>query len=277
MSKTLQKQLPLLSLAGLRDFAAGQTRRHEEVKRLLAGAQAEIAKIDAEAKQFFTGGTRRVGNTEVRINNRADAALQAQVADRKGKVRMALDEQLRALHKQIIAAKAIAKEYATRHWSKAQVLNRATTGSGVAEGLARRAHYATIFERVGKAQLFDFGQLAIDTGDAILGDAVYRAVMTRARDERPFQPAEFITILPNGEFDEASAILQSVMDEADQAGIAIATFEGRTGQVSLSRITMGLQGLDDSLRAGDDDMLDEAGGIKESALVRFNSELQKGR
>ena len=274
MSKTLQPQLPLLSLSGLRDFGAAQSQRLTKFLSLISGAKAEMAKIDADAQQFFTGGTRTIGTTTVRVNNRADAAIQAQVVERKSKVRTALNEQLSPLFKAMLAASTVAKEYADRHWSLPQVLNRATTGNGTLEGLTRRASYATIFEKIGKAQMFDFGQLAIDTGDAVLADSVYRAVMTRPREDRPFQPAEFIALVKNTDHTEATAILQQVLDDCDKAGTAMAEFEGRTGRVNLNMIASGLakQGR---IPAAEDDLLDEAGALKDEALISFAK--NKGR
>lgn len=276
MTKTLQKQLPLLSLSGLRDFAAKQTARHEQIKSAIAAAQAEIAKIDAEAKPFYTGGTRMAGTVQIRTVNRADAAIQAQVVERKSKVRVALNEKLMPVWKAMVAASTLAKEYAERHWTLPQVLNRATTGNGngATEGIQRRAAYSVIFEKIGKAQLFDFCQLAIDTGDAVLQDACYRAVMTRTREERPFQPAEFISLIVNSEHTDAQAILQGVLDAATEAGRLMASFEGRSGAVNHSLITAGLakQG-----KIADDDFVDEAGGIKDEALLRFSANLRNGR
>ncbi|MCC6394773.1 MAG: hypothetical protein IT167_29535 [Bryobacterales bacterium] len=273
MSKTLQSQLPLLSLSGLRDFGAAQSERLNKFLELISGANAEMAKIEADAKPFFSGATRTVGNTTVRVGHPADAPIQAQVIERKSKVRTALDAQLRPLFKAMLAASTVAKEYADRHWSLPQVLNRATTGNGALEGLTRRASYATIFEKIGKAQLFDFGQLAIDTGDAVLADSVYRAAMTRPREERPFQPAEFISLLRNSDHTEATTILQKVLDDCDKAGTAMAEFEGQTGRVNLNMITAGLQKQGRIPAAHD--LLDEAGGIREEALIQFAA--KKGR
>jgi hypothetical protein len=95
--------------------------------------------------------------------------------------------------------------------------------------------------------------------------------MTRGREDRPFQPAEFISIMPNGEYDEATAILQSVLDNADQAGLAIATFEGNSGKVSLNRIALGLHEQGEKIASGGDDPFDEAGGIKEDAMIRMGA------
>lgn len=270
MIKSLQQALPLLTIEGLRSFLAKQTSYLIEVRRLISGATAEMARIDAEAKPFLTGGTRLVGNTPVRVNSPADATIARQVVDRKARVRVGLDSQLTVVFKKMLAAKAVAQEYAGRHWTKPQVLNRATTGAGATEGLTRRAAYAEIFEKVGKAQLFDFGQLAIDTGDAVLADAVYRAVMIRSRDERPFQPAEFISLVQNTEYTDSVTILQGILDTADEAGQAIATFEGKTGQVSLNRIALGLRGQ--GAEIANDDLLDEAGGVREDAMVRMGKQ-----
>jgi hypothetical protein len=266
MTKTLRQSIPLLSLAGLRDFAARQVNYRDEVKRLIAGAEAAIAKIQADAVPFLTGGVKKINNLSLRISSPADSVIQAQVADRKYKVRQALDAQLIPLFKKMVAAKALAKEYAERHWSKPQVLSRATTGNGTTEGIQRRAAYAAIFASMGRAALFDAAQECIDTGDAVKADALYRAICSLPRDERPCQPAEFISLVPNAEYTEATAVLQSVLDATDQAGLAIATFEGKTGKVSISKIALGLAGQGDKLKP-EEDMLDAAGGIRDEWVL----------
>lgn len=268
MSYDLKTPIPLMSIANLRTFASDQTARAEEVQRLINGANSDLAKIDSDLKQFLSGGIKRINNLELRVNSPADAPLMAQAAERKAKVRTALDEQLRPLFRKMLAAKELASEMATRHWTKPAVLNRATSGAGATDSIVRRSAYKAIFEQAGKAELASWGQLALDTGDAVLADAIYRANSARPKDERGFSPAAFIELLPNSDYTEANTVLQSVMDSADRAGIAISEFEGRTGKVSLNRIAMGLAGQGKKA-APVDDLLDEAGGIRDEALINF--------
>jgi hypothetical protein len=149
------------------------------------------------------------------------------------------------------------------------VLNRAASGNGVTDSLARRAHYAVIFAQAGKAQLGDFGQLAVDTGDAVLADAVYRAVASMPTDARPFVPAAILELVQNAEWSEAQAVLESVVNATDRAKMVMDRFDGgRHGAVD--KINMGLDeqsksGTDDDFNI--DDVLDSAGGIKDSALL----------
>lgn len=55
------------------------------------------------------------------------------------------------------------------------------------------------------------------------------------------------------------------------AGLAIATFEGNSGKVSLNRIALGLHGQGEKITSGNDDVFDEAGGIKEDAMIRMGA------
>ena len=153
------------------------------------------------------------------------------------------------------------------------MLNRATTGNGVTEGIQRRAAYAEIFETAGRAQLYAFGQVAIDTADAVLADSVYRAVASLPSKERPFSPAQLLELVPNAEYTEAQALVNTVMDDHDAAKRAFDTFiGGRHGQVTTDQIRAALDQRDRESGVDDfnvDDILDEAGGIREDALVRL--------
>src|SRR5262249_26169143 len=127
-----------------------------------------------------------------------------------------------------------------RHWSLPAVLNRAGVGKGdgtgaITEGLARRAHYAVIFEKAGKAELATWGQLAIDTGDAILADSVYRANGARSKEDRGFEPTSLLSKLRNDDYKTAQAALEAVEDLAVNAKRLIDAFHERTNAVNLEQ------------------------------------------
>lgn len=155
------------------------------------------------------------------------------------------------------------------------MLNRATTGNGTTDGLTRRATYAEIFEQAGIAQLSDFGQLAIDTADPVLADAVFRAVAALPNTQRPFAPAGFLELVPNADFTEAQQILQAVADAADSAKRAMDTFDGgRHGAVTQLQIEKGLRAQQANADAFNiDDILDASGGVREDALLRMSQRL----
>lgn len=272
--KSLKQQIPLLSLGGLRDFGAQQSKRLDAILLSLRRGQSDIDKIKADITPFLTGEVRRIGTVMARVNNPADQALQAQAVQKQYDVRKQINIEIRPTFQKMLAAKALATEYRTRHWSKIQVLNRATTGSGATDSLLRRAAYSEIFEQAGVAQLSDFGQLAVDTGDPILADSVYRAVAALPNDKRPFAPAAFLELVPNSDYTEAQQILQAVMDAADSAKQSLDTFDGgRHGQVTQNQIEKGLRAQSSAEAFNIDDLLDASGGVREDALLRMSQRL----
>jgi hypothetical protein len=104
------------------------------------------------------------------------------------------------------------------------ILRNAKTGPAV-EAAQLRAAYATILESTGPVELAKWAQQAIDTGDAILADAVVRENGTRKQDERPFLTATLLKLLPNAEHQQAQALLQEVINLSQQGGIAYSEFE----------------------------------------------------
>jgi hypothetical protein len=132
-----------------------------------------------------------------------------------------------------------------------------------------------LFRLAGKMEMLTWGQLAIDTADAVMADAVYREVTTRTVADRPFLPAEFISNLRNAEFDEAQDILKSVRIETERAQAVLERFESASGAPSLNRMANALRDRKVQPSADEDDVFDELGGIKEGYLRRVN--LQGGR
>lgn len=61
-------------------------------------------------------------------------------------------------------------------------------------------------------ELARYAQQAIDTGDAILADAVIRENGARKQDDRPFLTATLLKLLPNAEHQQAQALLNQVID-----------------------------------------------------------------
>jgi hypothetical protein len=268
----LQPQLRLLTIAQLGDFRNSQVKTEGRIRDLIGKANSEMATIDSDFKEFIgPNRTKLIGTTQVQIfDSQTHAPMLAQVADRKYKVRQAFGEQLRPLHKQVVANVALAKTYSSRHWSKVSCLNRATSGDGVTDAVQRRAAYSAMFAQAGKAELFAWAQLALDTGDAVLADAIYRANSARVKTDRGFEPASFISLMPNGEFTESQTILQEVVDSAKRAGLAIAQFEGRGSAVSVDLIAMGLAEQDGTLPGPSQDLdpFDETGAIRPEYLMQ---------
>lgn len=277
--KALQKQVPLLGTVQLRDFANQQSKRLDTIQSILKRGQAALDKAKDDMTPFMTGGTRRVGTATIRTLNAADQALQGQVVAKQYEIRKNMATEYRDIFQKMVAAKTLSETYKERHWSKPQVLNRATTGQGLTDSMLRRAAYAQVFTQAGKAQLFDFGQLAVDTADPVLADSIYRAVASMPNDERPFAPAGLLELVPNAEYDEATQLLDGVVENYRQAKRGIDAFEGgRHGQVTQEQIEAGLRARDKDAPVDNfdpDDILDEAGGIREDALLRISSRVAR--
>lgn len=276
--KALQPPVPLLTLAGLRDFSAQQTKRHDDVQCILTRGQADIAQAKSNIEPFLTGERKRVGTVEVRLSHPADGALQAQVVAKQYQIRQAINLEIRPIFQKMLAAKTLAEEYMTRHWQKIQVLNRATTGSGLTDSMVRRAAYAEVFAQAGKAQLWDFGQLAVDTADPVLADCLFRAVAAIPTADRPFQPAAFLALVQNAEWTEAQQLLEGVVESFRSAKRGIDIFGGgKHGQVTVDQIESGLRAQDKKSdeELNIDDILDAAGGIREDAVLRLGQQVNK--
>lgn len=146
-----------------------------------------------------------------------------------------------------------------RHWDLWSVLRRAKTGNGdvvgILEAMQLRAAYVDILAAAGPVELAAWGQQAIDTGDAILADAVLRENGARKQDERPFMGATLLTNLKNAEHIQAQALVNEIIDLNQQAGLAYSTFQ-RRDSASFQRIQLGLKA-----RRGIHDAVDESGAI----------------
>lgn len=96
------------------------------------------------------------------------------------------------------SAARVATEMGSRHWDLWSVLRCAKTGNGdvvsILEAMQLRAAYADILAAAGPVELAAWGQQAIDTGGAILADAVLRENGARKAEERPFMGATLLTL-----------------------------------------------------------------------------------
>lgn len=270
----LKQQIPFLGLAQLRDFNDQQQKRLDEVQRILKRGQGSIDQAKAATDANLHGAKKKIGSVEVRLNHPWDKGMKHRLVEQITGIRNTIEQEVRAVMQKMLNAKVLASEYQTRHWTKIQVLNRANVGNGVnaTDSLMRRAAYAEVFKTAGKAQLHDFGQLAIDTGDAVLADSVFRAVASLPSADRPFPPASLLALVPNAEFEEAKQLLNATMDAYDAAKRGFDTFMGgRHGQVTQAQIAAALRqqqqdGADDF---NINDILDDAGAVREDALVRL--------
>jgi hypothetical protein len=119
--------------------------------------------------------------------------------------------------------------------------------------MALRAHYAIILKASESAELGSWAQMAIDSGDAVLADAVHRENFGRKSSDRPFRNQALLDKLSVPDFDAAQGYLNEVVLARQEAGLIYAKFENASGQSSIKRIAVGLS-------AGMPEM-DEAGGI----------------
>ena len=105
---------------------------------------------------------------------------------------------------------------------------------------------------------------------------MYRAVSALPNSERPFAPAAFIERVPNAEWSKAQQLLQGVVDAADRVKMTIDIFNGgRHGLVTQAQIQTGLKAQDSPTVNDEDDILDEAGGIREDVLLRLAQQVKK--
>jgi len=251
-SNTRPPQLIPLDLNGLQSYAGEQKARLSKLTTLIADATARIEKVRKAAApppKGLTGAERQI------IQDVTQRQLNSEILAIRRDADSAMIDIIRATQS---AARA-AKDMGERHWDIWSVLRRAKTGNGdvvgILEAMQLRAAYADILAAAGPVELAAWGQQAIDTGDAILADAVLRENGARKADERPFMGATLLTNLKNAEHIQAQALLNQIIDLNQQVGLAYSTFQ-RRDSVSFQRIQLGLKA-----RRNIGDAVDESGAI----------------
>ena len=97
-----------------------------------------------------------------------------------------------------------------------------------------RAAYDQILDDCEPRELANWAQQAIDTGDPILTDSVLRENFSRSRDNRPFVNQTLLALISNSDYDNAQAVLKSVVRLQQEAGLAYAQFERGSGPVAVN-------------------------------------------
>ena len=89
---------------------------------------------------------------------------------------------------------------AERHHDQYSILRRTIApANALQDALRQRAVYATILHAAGAVELARCAQEALDTGNAILRDAVLRENGGRSRAGQPFVTGELLKRIPNAE------------------------------------------------------------------------------
>jgi hypothetical protein len=248
----LKPQLQPFDITGLRTFVRDQQARLNNLNKIIGTANERIAalrKAAAPPPKGVSPAERQVYQTV------AERQLISQIGD----IRREVDKELVSVVNAMQGAADEAKVRAERHHDLFSILRNAKTGTGdgraAVEAAQLRAAYATILESTGPVELAKWAQQAIDTGDAILADAVVRECGARKQDERPFLTATLLKLLPNAEHPQAMALLNQVIDLAQQGGIAYSEFE-RGRYNSVARIALGLKA-----RQNIDEVIGEDGAI----------------
>ena len=236
MAIALQTQLLIFTMDNLQSFARKQNTRLLELRRIITSATDRIETLRKSAAPPAKDLTLE----ERHVLRRAEDRRQSEIIS---KIRREADQEIVPILREINAAAEEAKVRAERHHDKFSILRRATAPTnGPQDALRRRAAYATILDASGAVELARFAQQAIDTGDAILGDAVLRENGRRSGTDQPFVNGELLKRIPNAEHVEVQGLLQSVLDRSEEAGLAYSEFE-RGRPDSLRRIALGLRQL----------------------------------
>jgi hypothetical protein len=252
MQIELKPQLQPFDLTGLRTFVRDQQARLNNLNKIIGTANERIAalrKAAAPPPKGVSPSERQVYQT----------VTERQLISQIGNIRREVDKELVPVVNAMQGAADEAKVRAERHHDLFSILRNAKTGTGdgraAVEAAQLRAAYATILESTGPVELAKWAQQAIDTGDAILADAVVRENGTRKQDERPFLTATLLKLLPNAEHQQTQALLNEVINLAQQGGIAYSEFE-RGRYNSVARIALGLR-----QRQNIDEVIGEDGAI----------------
>jgi hypothetical protein len=233
----LKPQLIPLDFSGLKKYTNEQRTRLVTLNNLIAEYTVRIEKVrkaaaptpkdmTAQERLIISNATMRQVNSEILALRRAGDG--------------AMIETIKGLQ----AAASAAQEMGERHWDFFSCLRKAKTGngdvSGLLEAMQLRSAYSEILEAAGPLELAAWAQQAIDSADAILADAVLRENFSRKPDERPFQSAIFLSKLNNTEHTQAQALLNEIIDIAQQGGLAYSQFM-RRDSASFQRIQLGLK------------------------------------
>jgi hypothetical protein len=228
----LEPQLPILNEDGLRTLVSAQRARVAKIHSLIASANAKIDAAVKAAAPKVTG----LSSEQERVFKQVERQNAATI---RIAVRRETDQEILPILREVNAESANAKVRGERHHDLWSVLRRATNGLGIVAAAELRAAYCLILDQAGAVELARWAQQAVDTGDAILADAVIRANDSRKSDDRSFTSAALMTALPNEEHTRLQALLKNVIDLAAEAGLAWSEFE-RGKSDGLRRIALGL-------------------------------------
>jgi hypothetical protein len=235
----LKTQLLPLDMNGLRVLVRDQEARLVKLNNIITAANARI-----DALRKAAAPAPKAGEVTAQEEQIFKSVAERQLVSAIGEVRRATDKELVPIVKAMQAAAADAKERGERHWDKHSTLRKAKSGNGDAQGIieamALRASYAQVLAVCGPVELAKWAQQAIDTGDAILADAVLRENGARKKDEQSFMNGTVLDKLPNAEHEQAQALLNQVIDTAQRGGLAYSEFQ-RQAPDALRRIELGLK------------------------------------
>lgn len=232
----LKSQLIPLDINGLQRFASEQNTRLVKLTKLIADADARIEKARKAAApppKGVTGAERQI------IQSITDRQVISETLAIRREADGAIIEVLKAMK----SAASDAKEMGERQWDIWSVLRRAKTGNGDVVGIVQamqlRAAYADVLAAAGPAELAAWAQQAIDTGDAILADAVLRENGARKQDDRAFMNSALLSNLKNADYIQAQALLNQVIDLNQRAGLQYSQFQNQDS-AAFKRIQIGL-------------------------------------
>lgn len=233
-------------------FLPFQQARLAEVTAAIAGG---TTRVEAARKQAIdsrtTIGEERDGlifrsAAEQRLQTEMNSHAERQVFKRVVDIRNDLDKTVPPIIKTMHRASQSAQTLGARFFDRISCLSRFSAGLKNAELLALKASYAVFIRDMAPVEIARLAQNAIDDGGSNLQSIVLLDVLRCEnfrrvkKDDRAFDNAKVLALIPVPEFDQAQALLAQVVDGYNQALAAWVHFTGNTARASNMRMSHAL-------------------------------------
>jgi hypothetical protein len=231
-------------------FVQDQRTRLTQVQEAIAAANTHIEKAKAQAPQAGrvgkladNGNFLRTGDDYL-LERHIRTNFAQQLVTEIVSIRNGLSKLVPPLSRDSARAVATATTLRERVFDKLSCMSRASlagvTGAGFA---ALKANYATMLAHLSAIELTACAQRAIDSGsadDICLLDSIRVENFRRPKEDRGFLNASIIQLTQVPEFDQASALLDEIVQIDKTANLIWADFLGRTDRTNMIKMANAL-------------------------------------
>jgi hypothetical protein len=177
---------------------------------------------------------------ERRLQSEVDSHAQRQLLKRIIEVRNGLDQTVPPVIKVMQRASQSAQTLSARYFDRISCLSRFSAGLGKLELAQLKASFALFVRGMAPIELHRLAQNAIDDittpQSLVLLNIIRVENFGRTKDERAFENAKLLNLIPVPEFDQAQPLLQQVVDAYNAALTAWVDFNGQINRGANLRI-----------------------------------------